>query len=105
MNVTIIFAFKVALTLGALCCNGVIKNCDNPSGFVSGTQPVTGNVMAALNGGNGDTPFTRGLLIFEADFLLANKEIQTHLGTGLTPICGAMVRTFLSKSLKQPDCM
>lgn len=50
---------SVALTLGALCCNGVIKNCDNPSGFASGTRPVTGNVMAALNGGNGDTPFTR----------------------------------------------
>lgn len=68
MNVTIIFAFKVTVVLGALCCNGVIKNCDNPSGFASGTRPVTGNVMAALNGGNGDTPFTRGSPTIESDF-------------------------------------
>jgi hypothetical protein len=73
MNLTIIFAFKVTLVLGALCCNGQIKNCDNTSGFASGTRPVTGNVMAALNGGNGDTPFTQGSLIIEADFLLANR--------------------------------
>jgi len=91
MNVTIIFAFnlKVTLTLGALCCNGLIKNCDNPSlvDFASGTRPVTGNVMAALNGGNGNNPFTRGLLMIETEFLLANKSIQTRLEADLTPIC------------------
>ena len=53
--------------VGALCCNGIIKNCDK-TGFASiaaGTKPVTDNVMSALNGGKGpDQPFTRGLLIF-----------------------------------------
>jgi hypothetical protein len=63
--------------LGALCCNGIIQHCNQP-GFAStaaSTNPVTGSVMSALNGGAGENkPFTRGSLNFNhVDFSPTNK--------------------------------
>ncbi|KIJ99551.1 hypothetical protein K443DRAFT_102139 [Laccaria amethystina LaAM-08-1] len=68
---------SVALVLGALCCNGVIQHCDGNtlSSSISSAKPVTGNVMATLNGGGGrgDAPFSRDT--FKAAF---NNYLQSH---------------------------
>ena len=84
---------------GALCCNGIIKNCDGAgfSSSISSAHRVTGNVMAAFNGGGGqgDAPFTRGsLIVIEIIFLLANQFIKIPSGTHLTTICKVTVPIF-----------
>lgn len=71
----------VTLVLGALCCNGIIKNCDK-TGFTSiasSTHPLSGNVMAALNGGGGQgsKPFTRTTVRNELDSYLKSKGSKT----------------------------
>jgi hypothetical protein len=85
--------------LGALCCNGVIQHCDGNtlSSSISSAKPVTGNVMATLNGGGGrgDAPFSRGSLVIEAKFLLADQLSQILLKPHLITICRATVPTFL----------
>ncbi|KIK04204.1 hypothetical protein K443DRAFT_93617 [Laccaria amethystina LaAM-08-1] len=67
---------SVALVLGALCCNGIIQHCNQP-GFAStaaSTNPVTGSVMSALNGGAGENkPFTRASFRNELNSFLKSK--------------------------------
>ena len=92
------FLFKVALVLGALCCNGIIKNCDGSSfsSFIISANPVSGNVMATLNGGggHGDAPFTRGSLVVEIKFLLADQLSKIPSRPHLTTICRVTVPIF-----------
>ncbi|KIK03745.1 hypothetical protein K443DRAFT_94663 [Laccaria amethystina LaAM-08-1] len=72
---------SVALVFGALCCNGIIKNCDGGSftSSISGASSVSGNVMATLNGGggHGDAPFTRGSPIVVEIILTTTSIICT----------------------------
>lgn len=68
---------SVALVFGALCCNGIIKNCDGSSfsSSITSASRVTSNVMAEFNGGggHGDAPFTRDT--FKTAF---NNYLQSH---------------------------
>jgi hypothetical protein len=91
--------FKVALVFGALCCNGIIKNCDGGSftSSISGASSVSGNVMATLNGGggHGDAPFTRGSpIVVEIICLLANQLFKIPSSPHSTTICRATVPIF-----------
>ena len=87
--------------LGALCCNGIIKNCDGSSlsSSISSASRVTSNVMATLNGGggHGDAPFTRGWLVIEIKFLLADQLIKILSRPHLTTICRVTVPIFLGE--------
>ena len=89
------FLFKVALVLGALCCNGIIKNCDGSSlsSSISSASRVTSNVMATLNGGggHGDAPFTRGSLVIEIKFLPTDELSKIPSRPRLTTICRVTV--------------
>jgi len=91
--------FKVTLVLGALCCNGIIQHCDGGGllSSISSANRVTGNVMAAFNGGggHGDAPFTKGSLVIEIKFLLADQLSKILLKPHSTTICRATVPTFL----------
>ena len=90
--------FKVALVLGALCCNGIIKNCDGSSlsSSISSASRVTSNVMATLNGGggHGDAPFTRGSLVIEVKSLLADQLSKIPSRPHLTAIYRVTVPIF-----------
>ena len=94
-------SFKVALVLGALCCNGIIENCDGSSlsSSISSASRVTSNVMATLNGGggHGDAPFTRGSLVIEVKSLLADQLSKIPSRPHLTTICRVTVPILLGE--------
>lgn len=84
---------------GALCCNGIIKNCDGAgfSSSISSASRVTSNVMAEFNGGggHGDAPFTRGPpIVIEIKFLLADQLSKIPSRPHLTTICRVTVPIF-----------
>ncbi|KIK03743.1 hypothetical protein K443DRAFT_465935 [Laccaria amethystina LaAM-08-1] len=90
---------SVALVFGALCCNGIIKNCDGGSftSSISSASRVTSNVMATFNGGggHGDAPFTRGSpMVVEIICLLANQLTKIPSRPRLTTICRVTVPIF-----------
>jgi len=74
---------KVALVLGALCCNGIIQHCDQTAIYASAAHSVTGNVISTLNGNTGqDKPFNRGKsLLVDTDFPRTNKLFKHRSGT------------------------
>ena len=47
--------------LGALCCNGIIRHCDQTAAiYALAAKSVTDNVILTLNGGKGQNrPFDR----------------------------------------------
>ncbi|EDR16163.1 uncharacterized protein LACBIDRAFT_321401 [Laccaria bicolor S238N-H82] len=70
---------SVALVFGALCCNGIIKNCDGSSfsSSISSASRVTSNVMATLNGGggHGDAPFNRDCITLNVEIAVTTTSI------------------------------
>ncbi|EDR00661.1 uncharacterized protein LACBIDRAFT_333995 [Laccaria bicolor S238N-H82] len=69
----------VTVVLGALCCNGIIKNCaTNIYSIAANNKPLTATVMAALNGGQGNkATFTRATVRSELDSYLKSKGSKT----------------------------
>lgn len=66
---------SVALVLGALCCNGIIKKCDQTAIYASAAQAVSGNVISTLNGNAGsDKPFNRASFRNSLNNFLSSKK-------------------------------
>ncbi|EDR08141.1 GPI-anchored small secreted protein [Laccaria bicolor S238N-H82] len=98
----------VTLVLGALCCNGVIQNCASIHTIAASTQPLTGNVMASLNGGQGRNAFTRATVRSELDSYLKSKGSKTPSDSEFNGMYdNFLTRTFCSNGPGEggPSCL